>query len=428
MSHTAKQQIVIIGGGFAGINLIKKIDTHLYDITLIDQNNFHAFPPLFYQIASSGLEPAAICFPFRQELRKLKQVRFHMGNAKSVDTKEQTVTTDSGILHYDYLIIATGTTNNFFNINNLQESVFTLKSTAEAIRVRNEVLNNLELASTCSDPELKKSLLCFAVVGGGPTGVEIAGALGEMKKYILQREYPELKKEDVRVIIIEGTDKLLRTMSPIASEKARTYLQQLEVEIKLNKSLVSYDKEVLQFNDGETLACRTVIWTAGVTGVLIDGLPKEVIGRGNRILTDEYNRIKGYDNIFALGDIALMITEACPSGHPQLAQVAIQQGRLLAKHLNNRKFDTPFIYNDMGSMATIGRNRAVADFTHMHMYGRPAWFMWMFVHLISLLGMKNKIFVLLNWTWNYFTYNASLRLLIRPTFYPIRKKWKEPIS
>ena len=416
------QHLVIVGGGFAGFLLAKRIDHKQYRVTLVDRKNFHAFPPLFYQIASSGLEPAAICFPFRKELRKLRHVRFRMGEALSVDTQQQILRTNTGDIEYDYLVLATGTTNNFFNMPELRERVYTLKSTAEAIRLRNEILFSLERAGTCSDPEKRRTLLCFTVVGGGPTGVEIAGALGEMKKYILAREYPEIDPCDMRVVIVEGANRLLQNMSPEASVKARQYLEQLEVEVITGHTMKSFDGTYVDFDNGAQIKCHTLIWTAGITGEPLQGIPESSIGRGKRIITDEFNRVKGCENIFAIGDIALLSEKNYPNGHPQVAQVAIQQSELLAKNLNKNRFETPFRYKDKGNMATIGRNRAVADLPYIKLYGRPAWFTWMGVHLVSILGMKNKIITLLNWCWYYFTYNATLRLLIRPTRYPKRNE------
>ncbi|MEG0253428.1 MAG: NAD(P)/FAD-dependent oxidoreductase, partial [Muribaculaceae bacterium] len=417
-SSTKKQHIVIIGGGFAGINAIKSIDKNKFDITLVDRNNFHSFPPLFYQIASSGLDPGSISFPFRREIRKLNGVRFRIGEVKSVDTELKEITTQYEKISYDHLIIAAGTTNNFFGIEGLKESVYTLKSAAEAIRLRNEILDRLERASLCTDDVRRKQLLSFVVIGAGPTGVEIAGALGEMKRYILQREYPEINREDIKIVIIEGTNRVLRTMSDEASLKAYEYLGHLMVDIKLSKTMTSYKNNVVTLSDGEEIYCETLIWTAGITGEPLRGFIKETMGPGNRFKVDKYNRIEGYNDIYALGDIAFLTNDIFPRGFPQMAQVAIQQAINLASNLNNGEFKTPFKYNDKGSMATVGRNRAVADLNHnIHLYGRPAWASWMFVHLMSLLGMRNKLNVLINWMWAYFTYSTSLRLLIRPTKY-----------
>lgn len=417
------EHIVIIGGGFAGINIAKKLDKKKYQVTIVDKNNYHCFPPLFYQIASSGLEPSSISFPFRREMRKMKNANFQLGQVTSIDPEKKTIKTQFEEISYDKLIIATGTTNNFFNSPKLIEKVHTLKSTAEAIRLRNEILDRLERACLTKDREKQKRLLSFVVVGGGPTGVEVAGALGEMKRYILKKEYPEIDKNDVRVILIEGTDRFLRTMSERASADAARYLDHLMIETRLNCLMESYQDNILHLSNGEDIYCETLIWTAGVTGNTIKGLPKESLGRGNRYTVEPDFKIKGVDDIYAIGDIALLCDNDFPNGYPQVAQVAIQQAKYLTTALNNEKQNGSFKYIDKGSMATIGRNRAVCDLKFSYFYGRPAWLTWMFIHLISILGMRNKVNVLTNWIWAYLFYTTSLRVLIRPTKYPIRKHW-----
>lgn len=424
----AKKRVIVIGGGFAGLNLIKKLDKRRFEVLLVDRNNYHSFPPLFYQIASSGLDPGSISFPFRREMRKgsVKGARYNMGEVKTIDVANKTITTQFETIPYDKLVIAAGTTNNFFGMTDLYKRVFTLKSTPEAIRCRNEILDRLERASLCKNVDERRRLLSFVVIGGGPTGVEIAGAIGEMKRYILHREYPNISTDDLSITLIEGTDRLLRTMSESASREAFEYLGHLMVSVKLKKTMKSYENNIVTFADGEQTYSEMVIWTAGVTGE-----PMEIVGAelergpGNRFIVDEYNRVKGMDDVYALGDISLMMCDTYPKGHPQLAQVAIQQARLLAKHLNKNEFTTAFRYVDKGSMATVGRNRAVADLKHIHLYGRPAWLTWMFVHLISILGMRNKLSVLMNWIWAYCTYSTSLRLLIHSTRYPLRSRWGE---
>lgn len=416
------QHIVIIGGGFAGLNLAKELDKNKFRVTILDKNNFHSFPPLFYQIASSGLEPSSISFPFRREMRRLKNTNYHFGEVLEIDNKNSTVRTQFETIKYDQLVVASGTTNNFFNQPELKEKVHTLKSTAEAIRLRNEILDRLERACITTDRERRRQLLSFVVVGGGPSGVEVAGALGEMKRYILNKEYPEIDIDDVRVILIEGTDRFLRTMSERASHDAKVYLGHLMIETRLNCMMKSYENNVLHLSTGEEIYCETLIWTAGITGNKINGISDDSITRGNRYIVDSNCKIKGYDNIYALGDIAYLEDETHPNGYPQVAQVAIQQAKHLAKQLNTGA-DTAFKYVDKGSMATIGRNRAVCDLKFAYLYGRPAWATWMFIHLISILGMRNKVNVLINWVWAYLFYTTSLRLLIRPVKYPIRKHW-----
>ena len=416
------QHIVIIGGGFAGLNLAKELDKNKFRVTILDKNNFHSFPPLFYQIASSGLEPSSISFPFRREMRRLKNTNYHFGEVLEIDSKNSTVRTQFETIKYDQLVIASGTTNYFFNQPELKEKVHTLKSSAEAILLRNEILDRLERACITTDRERRRQLLSFVVVGGGPSGVEVAGALGEMKRYILNKEYPEIDIDDVRVILIEGTDRFLRTMSERASHDAKVYLGHLMIETRLNCMMKSYENNVLHLSTGEEIYCETLIWTAGFTGNKINGICDDSITRGNRYIVDSNCKIKGYDNIYALGDIAYLEDESHPNGYPQVAQVAIQQAKHLAKQLNTGA-DTAFKYVDKGSMATIGRNRAVCDLKFAYLYGRPAWATWMFIHLISILGMRNKVNVLINWVWAYLFYTTSLRLLIRPVKYPIRKHW-----
>lgn len=427
---TEKERIVIVGGGFAGLNLTKYLDKDRFEITLVDRNNFHSFPPLFYQIASGGLDPGNISFPFRRELRKLgtEGLSYHMGDVHTIDVLRKEVRTQFETIEYDKLIICAGTTNNFFGNPDLIKNVFTMKSAAEATRCRNEILDRLERASLCpDDPERRRRLLSFVVVGGGPTGVEIAGAIGELKRYILQREYPGINSEDLQIILLEGTNRVLGPMSPQASEEALKYLKDLMVDVRLGKLLETYRDNVITLKDGSTIYAEMVLWTAGVTGesFLFEGTDYRP-GRGNRFAVDEQNRVIGLTDIFAVGDIACMVTEKYPKGHPQLAQPAIQQARHLAHALNTDTWDKPFVYKDKGSMATVGRNLAVADLNNgVHLKGTFAWFAWMFVHLISLLGMRNKLTVLINWVWAYFTYSTSLRMLLHSTKFPLRHRWGE---
>lgn len=428
-----KKKVVVIGGGFAGLNFVKHLDTDKFDITLIDRNNYHSFPPLFYQVASSGLDPSSICFPLRRELRKRHgaRVTYNMGEVTEIDVARRLVITPRESVPYDFLIIAAGTTNNFFNMPELVDKVFTIKSTPEALRCRNEVLSLLEKASIEHDPEKRRRMLSFVVVGGGPSGVEIAGALGEMKKYVLPREYPSIAPEDISITLVEGTDKVLGTMSEKSSKAAAKSLNDLMVDLRFGANMASYDDDTLRLADGSELPASMVIWTAGVKAegfnFTSDGVPlnQAVTGRAGRFPVDRFCRVNGMRDVFALGDISLVEGDPdYPKGHPQLAQVAIQQGRLIAKNLNRDSADAgewkQFKYNDKGSMATIGRNRAVVDLRHLHFHGFAAWLVWMFIHLISILGMRNKIAVLVNWTWAYFNYSTSLRLLIGPARHPRR--------
>lgn len=420
---SARPVIVIIGGGFAGLNLVKHLNKKKYDVVLVDRNNYHGFPPLFYQVASSGLDPTSISFPFRRETRRRAKERtsFHMGEVSEINVATREVVTDVERIKYDKLIIAAGTTNNFFGDKTLIDKVFTLKSTDEAIRCRNEILNRCEHAAVEKDTEKRRKMLSFVVIGGGPAGVEIAGALGELKRYILKRDYPEIPPEDMKIHLLEGTDRLLRTMSPTASRTALKDLGNLMVDVRLENLMESYDDNIVRLKSGETIYSEMVIWTAGVTGTPFTLTGTDVKpAPGGRFATDTFCRVTGMDDVYAIGDINFCLSDTYPKGFPQLAQVAIQQGRYVAKHLNSGKWDKPFRYVDKGSMATIGRNRAVADLKHVHLTGFIAWMAWMFIHLISLLGMRSKISVLTSWVWAYFTYNTALRLLLKGSKYPKR--------
>lgn len=435
-------RIVVIGGGFAGLNFVKHIDFNRYSVTLIDKNNFHCFPPLFYQVASAGLDPASICFPLRRELRKLKSrnIMFNMGEVREIDVEHKRVMTKDNAVDYDILVIAAGTTNNFFNMPQLEKSVYTLKSTSQALRCRNDILDVLEKAALEKDAEVQRRMLNFVVIGGGPTGVEIAGAIGEMKRYVLPREYPLISQDEMSITIVEGSDRLLRTMSEDASAAARKSLESLMVNVRLGTNMKEYDpdRNRVVLADGTQLDASMVIWTAGVTATSFrwktsageegDGSAAvahpSFVGHGGRLMTDTGCRVTGLEDVYALGDISIMSGDpAFPAGHPQLAQVALQQGRLLARNLNALSAGKAskvkeFRYDDKGSMATVGRNRAVVDLKHLRFHGFTAWMVWMFIHLISILGMRNKITVLINWIWAYFNYSTSLRLLIMPSRRP----------
>lgn len=418
------EKVVIIGGGFAGLNLCKRLDPEKYEICLVDRNNFHCFPPLFYQIASSGLVPANICFPFRREFKKYRNVTYHMGHVKGIDLQNKTVTTSYEIISYDKLILAAGSTNNYFGMQGLGEETYGIKTVAEATHTRDEILDRFERGAICKDRERRRQLLSFLVVGGGPSGVEIAGALGEMKKYILKKEYPELEPDDVTITLVEGTSRLLGAMSAKSQRQALKGLQELMVNVRLDTMMKDYTDKYVTFADGHKEYYETLIWTAGVKGEPMPGIPGEAIGPGGRVLVDEYNRVKGYESsLFAVGDIALMITDNYPKGHPQMAQPAIQQAVNLARNLNSGEFVRKFVYKDKGSMATIGKNKAVADIAGTSFGGLFAWLIWMMVHLMSILGMRNKLSVLVNWFWNYMFYSTSLRLLLRPARFPRRRHW-----
>lgn len=420
-----RKRMIVIGGGFAGLTFIKHIDRKKWDVVLIDKDNYHSFPPLFYQVASAGLDAGSICFAFRREMRsrRARGCRFHLGEVRRIDTDRRVVHTQFETLEYDALVIAAGTTNNFFGMPELEKTVYTLKSTTQAIRCRNDILQRLERAAVSKDADLRRRLLTFTIIGGGPAGVEIAGALGEMKRYILPREYPGIDPTEVTVTLVEGSDRLLRTMDAHAGRKVLEYMEHLMVNVKLSCTMKSYADNTITFTDGTQLYSEMVIWTAGVTANSFDfeGSVKPSIGPGGRFMVDNLNRVTGVQNVYALGDIAYIADNAYPHGHPQVAQVAIQSARNLARNLNQGGRDKPFVYRDKGTMATVGRNRAIADIKHLRLYGRPAWFIWMAVHLMSLLGMRNRLTVFITWVWAYFTYSSSLRLILRPTRFPLRQ-------
>ncbi|MDZ4680471.1 MAG: NAD(P)/FAD-dependent oxidoreductase [Saprospiraceae bacterium] len=412
-----KKRVVVIGGGFAGIALVKKLADKNYQVVLIDRNNYHQFQPLFYQVAMAGLEPSSIVFPLRKLFRKKANTFIRMTEVEGIDPAKKQLLTQLGIVNYDYLVLATGAETNFFGNAQIAEKAIPMKSVSEALYLRNHILADYEKSLSIEDYEERQSYLDIVVVGGGPTGVEVAGSLAEMKKYILPKDYPELQIEEVDIYLIEGNNELLTGMSDSASRKALQFLTDLDVKIMLGKRVTGYDGKQVTLNDGMTIAAKKVIWAAGITGKAPVGLSADCKGPGGRILVDRHSKVKGYEDIFAIGDIALMTDENTSKGHPQLAQVAMQQGKNLAENfirMDGGKALKPFKYRDLGSMATIGRNRAVVDLPHIKFQGAFAWFVWLFVHLFSILGVKNKVFVFLNWLWGYFTYDQSLRLIIRP--------------
>ena len=410
-----KPRVVIIGGGFAGIELAKKLSHKPVQVVLIDKHNYHTFQPLLYQVATAGLEPGSIAYPLRKLFHNVPNVVFRWTKVKEIDPQEKKVTTEIGVLEYDYLVIATGSKTNFFNFD--QEAMMKMKTIPQALNLRSLILQNFEKALQENDPEERKALMNFAIVGGGPTGVELAGALAEMKHYILPKDYPELNFEEMQICLYESAPRVLAAMSEQSSAKAEKYLKKLGVVVYTDNRVQKHENGYIILKDGTKKFTDTVIWTAGVKGATINGVPKEVIGRSNRIKVDKYNQVIGYNNLFAVGDIAYLETEAFPYGLPMLAQVAIQQGRHLAKNILkkvNGHSLIPFEYKDKGSMATIGRNLAVVDLPNFKFQGFFAWFVWMFIHIISLIGFRNKAQVFVNWVYSYFTYNRALRLIIRP--------------
>lgn len=413
--HSKKKRVVIIGGGFGGLTLAKKLDNKIFQIVLIDKCNYHQFPPLLYQVASSGLEPGSISFPFRKQLGKRKDIFFRLAEVTSISTEDNCIRTNIGTLSYDYLVIGAGTTTNYYGNEAVKANALPMKTVEEALELKNAILVNLEKALDCTDLVEKQSLLNIVIVGGGATGVEIAGAISEMKRYVLRKDYPDLANSHMNVYLIEGTNRLLGPMTEESSRHALTFLQDMGVKVILNKKVTGYEDHKVIFDDGEFILTETLIWVSGVTAQHIDGLPDNVIGHAGRIIVNEFNEVKAVSNIFAIGDICLQEEEAYPKGHPQVAPVAIQQGKLLAKNLKRLQTGeqlTPFHYHNQGTLATVGRNKAVADLHKIRLHGFPAWAVWMLVHLRSILGVRNKLTVLFDWVWNYFTYDQSMRFIV----------------
>jgi len=411
-------RIVIIGGGFAGISLAKKLKNKNAQVVLLDKHNYHTFQPLLYQVATGGLEAGSIAYPIRKVVQEYQDFYFRLANVKEIDTENKKVLADIGDLYYDYLVIATGSKTNYFGNKEIESFSMAMKTIPQSLNIRSLILENFEQALLTNDINERNALMNFIIVGGGPTGVELAGALAEMKKAILPKDYPDLDIRKMGIHLIQGSDRLLDAMSVQSSQKAEDFLHGLGVSIWKNVRVTNYDGRTVTTSSDLSFDTATVIWAAGVKGAVINGLKKEaVIERADRIKVNEFNQVLGYDNIFAIGDIAAMVSEKNPQGHPMMAQPAIQQGNLLAENLIRKlknKEMKPFEYNDKGSMATIGRNKAVVDLPKWHFHGVFAWFVWMFVHLFSLIGFKNKAVVLMNWVYNYIKFDREGRLIIRP--------------
>lgn len=412
-----KPRIVIIGGGFGGIELAKALRRADVQIVLLDRHNYHTFQPLLYQVATAGLEPDSIAFPLRKIFKRQRNFLFRMAEVQRVVPETKTIQTNIGELRYDYLVLATGSKTNCFGIKSIEENAMQMKSVPEALDLRSLILQHLEEALETEDLSEREALMNFVIVGGGPTGVEMAGALGELKKHVLPADYPDLDLRQMKIHLVEASVALLSNMAPISSEKALEFLKKFDVNVWLETAVTHYDGKVVTFKDGRSLPTRTLVWAAGVMGDTVAGLAEEAIVRGQRIATDEYSRVKGYTAIFAIGDVAAMQTDKTPKGLPMLAPVAMQQGQLLAKNivaLLAGKDMRAFKYFDKGTMATVGRNRAVVESMGIKTQGFMAWFMWMAVHLMTLVGFRNKLVTLVNWTWSYFNYDRGIRLIIRP--------------
>nr|WP_040497118.1 NAD(P)/FAD-dependent oxidoreductase [Fulvivirga imtechensis] len=413
--ETEYPRLVILGGGFAGITLVKKLSNLPLQIVLFDRNNYHTFQPLLYQVATAGLEPDSIAGPLRKQLESIKNFYFRMAEVHVIHAKEKYIETEIGAMSYDHLVIATGSRTNFFGNDSIMTHAFPLKQIPQALDLRSHILQNFEAATVTTDADQLESMMNIVIVGGGPTGVEVAGALGELKKNVLPSDYPDLDFDHMNIILLEGTSRLLGGMSEFASRKAIKYLKKFDVQVRLSTMVTSYDGLVAELSNGSSIKTHTLIWAAGVKGNYPDGIAPTSIEKA-RLLVDEYNRLLDYDDIYAIGDIALMKSKDYPYGHPMLAPVAIQQGNNLAKNLKRMlksKPMKPFQYYDKGSMATIGRNKAVVDLGKLRFGGLFAWMIWMFVHLISIIGFRNRLIVFSNWVWNYFTYDKGTRLIIR---------------
>ena len=411
-------RVVIVGGGFAGLKLATKLKDTPFQVVLLDKNNFHQFQPLYYQVATSGLEPSAIAFPFRKIFQKQKNFHFRETLVKSIDPYKKILESGIGQIRYDYLVLAMGTDTNFYRISSIEQNALPMKTVAEALRLRNVVLENFEFALTADTKAEQDVNLDLVIVGGGPTGVELAGALADLRNHVLPKDYPEIDFSRMNIRLVEAGPKLLAAMSEKASRLAEEYLKKLRVEVNCGVSVREFNNEEAILSDGRVIKTRTLIWAAGVTANRVEGLPAESYGPGNRLAVDAYNQVNGISGIFAIGDLCFMNTDPkYPKGHPQVAQVAIQQAKLLAynlKRMEKKQPLKPFAYRDKGSMATIGRNLAVVDLPYYSFGGFFAWLTWMLVHLMSIVGVKNRLIIFINWTWAYFTKDQSLRLLIRP--------------
>ena len=422
IQRNQKKRVVIVGGGLGGLRLAEDLYGSGMQVVLIDKNNFHQFPPLIYQIASAGIDPSSISFPFRQIFRKRKDFYFRMAEARMVDTEKKILQTSIGKIDYDYLVLAAGATTNFFGNKNIEEWAIPMKTVPEAMGLRNALLSNFERALTCATEEERQELLNVVIVGGGATGVEIAGALAEMRRYVIPYDYPDMDSSLMHIYLIEAGDRLLAGLSQESSQKAYEFLKSMGVDIQFGKMVTDYRDHKVVMKDGTEIPTRTFLWVSGIRANAMPGIDESHLGRGFRFKVDEYNRIPGVEDVFAIGDQCLQTSDAAyPNGHPQVAQVAIQQAKNLAKSLKliNQGADsselTAFHYKNLGSMATIGRNKAVVEIGKFRSQGFFAWVLWLVVHLRSILGVKNKMMVLLNWLWKYVSYNDSIRMITYAT-------------
>ncbi|GAB5557330.1 MAG: NAD(P)/FAD-dependent oxidoreductase [Schleiferiaceae bacterium] len=409
-----KEKIVVIGGGFAGIQFIRNTPKNKYDITLIDKVNHHQFQPLFYQVATSQIEPSSISFPFRKIFKGRKDLDIRLAEVHNVEFDQNKVFTNRGVFDYDKLVIATGCSTSFFGNESIERESYGLKSTFEAIKIRNRIIESFENMISGSEAE-KEELQNLVIVGGGPTGVELAGAFAEIKRDILPVDYPNIDFSHFNIILVEGSPNTLNAMSELAHKGSKEYLSKLGVDIRLQTIVKNYDGHVVELSTGETIKTSNVIWAAGVQGNIFQGIPEDLIIRNQRIKVNRFNQIDSIKNVFVLGDISYMETPLYPNGHPQLANVAINQAKNLASNLKTERLKNwnQYEYKDLGSMATIGRNKAIVDLSFIQFKGYFAWYVWMFLHLMLILSVRNKLIIFINWAWNYFTKNSSLRLILK---------------
>ena len=405
-------KVVIVGGGFAGLELVKQFHNKPFRVYLLDKNNFHTFQPLLYQVASGSLSPDSIAYPFRRKISKMQNVIFRKCEIQSIDPENNLVKTSEGDFDYDHLILATGSSTNFFGNKNLEKWAMQLKSVAQALDIRSEFLQEFEKAVSLQDEDATKRALNFVVVGAGPTGVEVSGALAEIKKWILAGDYKEVNPDLMEISLIEAGPDILPGFSAKSSAHAKSYLEKMGVNVRCSTMVEDYDGVILKLKGGEEIHTDTVIWSAGVKGNILEGLKADCIEK-SRYLVDPFNKIEGYENIYAIGDVALMKTKNHPNGHPMVAPTGIQQAQNLAYNFIYKN-ERPFVYKDKGSMATIGRRKAVVDMGGIHLNGFIAWLAWMFVHLMSLVGFKNRVVVLFNWALKYFSFKNTIRIIIRP--------------
>jgi len=411
-------RVVVIGGGFGGISITRKLLNKPVQIVLIDKRNYHTFQPLLYQVSTSGLQPDSIAFPLRKFLNKSNNGYFKMAEVDEIDADEHLIKTNIGELYYDYLVIATGSKTNFFGNANIEKNAVWMKTVPQALNLRSMILESLEQAAITEDKEKRRSLLNFVIAGAGPTGVELSGSIAELRNHIVKKDYKDFDADEIKIHLLEGASRVLPPMSEQSSADAQKYLESMGVNIHLNTMVQDYVDHEVTTNTGESFTTENFIWSAGVHGAPIAGLKAEsLIERANRYKVNAFNQVEDYDNVFAIGDIAVMSSEKYPKGHPMVAQPAIQQGRILAKNIlktiKGEKMK-PFEYFDKGTMATIGRNKAVVDIGKFQLGGLIAWYIWMFVHLWFLVGIKNRLVTFLNWVYNYINYDRSERLIIRP--------------